>query len=172
LQVLIGNGGSSFQAPVNYAIASSLSLRSIAVADLNGDHKPDAVVSSSGKISIFLGNGDGTFQAERTLPVDSSSPAVAIADFNGDGKPDLAFTSGLVGAGDGTFGAPTSYPIGWGDSLAIADMNGDGFLDIVTSGFSILYGDGHGGFPKRADYWQEVTGGIVLADFDGDGLPA
>jgi uncharacterized protein (TIGR03437 family) len=176
LQVLIGNGGSSFQAPVNYAIASSLSLRSIAVADLSGDHKPDAVVSSSGKISIFLGNGDGTFQAERTLPVDSSSPAVAIADFNGDGKPDLAFTSGLVvevllGAGDGTFGAPTSYPIGWGDSLAIADMNGDGFLDIVTSGFSILYGDGYGGFPKRADYWQEVTGSIILADFDGDGKP-
>jgi uncharacterized protein (TIGR03437 family) len=176
LQVLIGNGGSSFQAPVSYGIASSLSLRSISVADLNGDHKPDAVVSGSGKISIFLGNGDGTFQAERTLPAGSSSPAVAIADFNGDGIPDLAFTAGLVvevalGAGDGSFGTPTSYPIVWGDSLAIADMNGDGFLDIVTTGFSILYGDGHGSFPKRADYWQEVTGGIVLADFDGDGRP-
>ena len=176
LQVLIGNGGSSFQAPVNYAIASSLSLRSIAVADLNGDHKPDAVVSSSGKISIFLGNGDGTFQAERMLPAGSNYPAVAIADLNGDGKPDLAFTSPsavevVLGAGDGTFGPPTSYPVGSGGSLAIADMNGDGFPDIVASGFTILYGDGHGGFPKRADYWQEVNGGIVLADFDGDGLP-
>ena len=48
-------------------------------------------------------------------------------------------------------------------------MNGDGFLDIVTSGVSILFGDGHGGFPKRADYWQEVFGGIILGDFDGDG---
>jgi uncharacterized protein (TIGR03437 family) len=176
LQVLIGNGGSSFQSPVSYPIASSLSLRSLVLADLNGDRKLDAVVSGSRKLSIFLGNGDGTFQAERTLPADSNSPAVAIADLNGDGKPDLAFTAGLavevaLGVGDGTFGALTSYPIGWGDSLAIADMNGDGSLDIVTSGFSILFGDGHGGFPKRADYWQEVTGGIILADFDGDGKP-
>ena len=50
-------------------------------------------------------------------------------------------------------------------------MNGDGFPDIVTSGFTILFGDGRGGFPKRADYWQEVTGNIILADFDGDGEP-
>ena len=67
LQVLIGTGGSGFQPPVDYGIASSLNIRSIAVADLNGDHKPDAVISSSGKISAFSGNGDGTFQPERTL---------------------------------------------------------------------------------------------------------
>jgi uncharacterized protein (TIGR03437 family) len=188
LQVLIGNGGSSFQPAVTYGISSSLKVYAIAVADLNGDHKLDAVIASSlgndGKISVFLGNGDGTFQAERTAFSGSTFPAVAIADLNGDGKPDLAFTvqddpnnflgpaaEVALGAGDGTFGAPTRYPIGWSDSLAIADMNGDGLLDIVISGFSILFGDGHGGFPKRADYWQEVTGGIILADFDGDGKP-
>ena len=177
LQVLIGNGGSSFQPPVTYGIASSLNIQSIAVADLNGDHKLDAVISSSGKISTFLGNGDGTFQPERTLFTGSTISPLAIADLNGDGKPDLVFTSPepaaevALGVGDGTFGTPTKYPIGWGDSLAIADMNGDGFPDIVTSGFTILFGDGHGGFPKRADYWQEVTGNIILADFDGDGKP-
>jgi hypothetical protein len=184
LQVLIGNGGSSFQPPVTYGISSSLYVQSIAVADLNGDHKPD-VILNSGKISIFMGNGDGTFQAERTAfsIFISRFDAVAVADLNGDGKPDLAFTlqndlpslgpavEVAMGAGDGTFGAPTKYPIGGSDSVAIADMNGDGFPDIVTSGFSILFGDGHGGFPKRADYWQEVTGGIILADFDGDGKP-
>ena len=58
-EVLIWNGGSSFQPPVSYGIASSLNIRSIAVADLNGDHKLDAVISGSGKISAFLGNGDG-----------------------------------------------------------------------------------------------------------------
>ena len=144
---------------------------------MNGDHKPDAVISSSGKISAFLGNGDGTFQPERTLFPSSTNSPLAIADLNGDGKPDLVFTRAepvaevALGAGDGTFGTPTKYLIGWGDSLAIADMNGDGFPDIVTSGFTILFGDGHGGFPKRADYWQEVTGNIILADFDGDGKP-
>src|ERR1035437_8424973 len=188
LEVLIGNGGSSFQPAVAYGISSSLEVYSISVADLNGDHKPDAVIATSfgdtAKISVFLGNGDGTFQAERTAFSGSYVRAVAIADLNGDGKPDLAFTiqgdnhyllepaaEVALGAGDGTFGVPTRYPIAWSDSLAIADMNGDGFPDIVTSGFSILFGDGHGGFPKRADYWQEVTGGIILADFNGDGRP-
>ncbi len=177
LQVLIGTGGSGFQPPVTYGIASSLNIRSLAVADLNGDHKLDAVISGSGKISAFSGNGDGTFQPERTLFTASTNSPLAIADLNGDGKADLVFTSAepaaevALGVGDGTFGTPTKYPIGWGDSLAIADMNGDGFPDIVTSGFTLLFGDGHGGFPKRADYWQEVTGNIILTDFDGDGKP-
>jgi uncharacterized protein (TIGR03437 family) len=162
----------------------------MAVADLNGDRKLDAVISSGSpgatKISVFLGNGDGTFQAERTAfsPLTYKLGAVALGDLNGDSKPDLAFTiindpnfsyapnvAVALGAGDGTFGAPTQYLTGGSDSLAIADMNGDGFADIVTSGFTILFGDGKGGFPHRADYWQEVAGTILLADFDGDGKP-
>jgi hypothetical protein len=187
LQVLIGNGGSSFQPAVGYGITTSLFLTSMSVADLNGDNNLDIVISSSspagGKISVFLGNGDGTFQPERaafSFPGTSWAPATAIADLNGDGKPDLAFTMGdmyplgpvvqvALGAGDGSFGTPTKYPIGSSDSVAIGDMNGDGFLDIVTSGISILLGDGQGGFPNRVDYWQEAFGRIILGDFDGDG---
>ena len=99
LQVLIGNGGSSFQPAVAYGITTSLFLTSLSVADLNGDNNLDVVISSSspggGKISVFLGNGDGTFQPERaafSFPGTSFVAATAIADLNGDGKPDLAFT--------------------------------------------------------------------------------
>jgi hypothetical protein len=76
---------------------------SVAVADLNGDGKPDLVVADEcastnpdcslggiGSVGVLLGNGDGTFQA----PVSYSSggysaSAVAVADVNGDGKPDI-----------------------------------------------------------------------------------
>ncbi len=188
LQVLLGNGGSSFQPPLTFTISTSLFITSMGVADLNSDRKLDIVISSgspgAAKISVLLGNGDGSFQSERTAfsGLTYELGAVAIGDLNGDGKPDLAFTlindpnsnyapevAVALGAGDGTFGALTPYLAGGSDSLAIADMNGDGFPDIVASGFTILFGDGKGGFPHRADYWQEVAGSILLADFDGDG---
>ena len=42
---------------------------SVAVADVNGDGKPDLVVAndSSDTVSVLLGNGDGTFQAQQTF---------------------------------------------------------------------------------------------------------
>ena len=43
----------------------------MAVGDLNGDGKPDLVVSDalSNTISVLLGNGDGTFQAPRQFAI-------------------------------------------------------------------------------------------------------
>ena len=42
---------------------------SLAVADLNSDGKPDLLVGNfwGGTVSILLGNGNGTFQAQQTL---------------------------------------------------------------------------------------------------------
>ena len=175
LQVLLGTGGSNFQAAVTYPIPSSpFGVEQLEVLDLDGDGKPDALIVNSGKLSVFYGNGDGTFQAERT-PFTGACSAAAIGDFNGDGRLDIACTSEHttlvveLGAGGGAFGPPTTYAVAWRDSIAAADLDGDGNLDLVTSGYTILFGDGTGRFPRRADYWQETTGRIVLADFDGDG---
>ena len=65
---------------------------SVAVADVNGDGKPDLVVANYGSntVSVLLGNGDGTFQAPAHLRRRRPIPlSVAVADVNGDGKPDL-----------------------------------------------------------------------------------
>jgi hypothetical protein len=187
LDVLLGNGGSSFQPPVSYAIASSLNIESLAVADLNGDGKADVAIASGGvgepgeKIPVFLGIGDGTFQQERVVASGVEIHALAVADLNGDGKPDLAYTTGsaaggiapmvmiAAGLGDGTFAAATQFAVGDSYSVAIGDVDGDGTPDIVTSGITVLFGDGKGGFTNRHDYWEDTAGNIILTDFDGDG---
>jgi len=65
---------------------------------------------NSGTVSVFLGNGDGTFQSQVTYATGSGPMSAAVGDFNGDGIPDLAVTnmwgntvSVLLGNGDGTF---------------------------------------------------------------------
>ena len=84
----------------------------MAVADLNGDGRPDLVTANSdgNTVSVLLGNGDGTFSVQQTFAVGRSPRAVAVADLNGDGIPDLVVAnynddtvSVLLGKGDGTF---------------------------------------------------------------------
>ena len=89
----------------------------LAIADVNGDGKPDIVAATSNGALVMLGHGDGTFASGVTYGSGASS--VAVADVNGDGRPDLALSSTasqaviiLLGNGDGTFGAPASFP--WG----------------------------------------------------------
>lgn len=185
LAVSLGNGGASFQPPVIYPTGAPVA-QAVAVADLNGDHKPDIVTITAinGAVVVFLGNGDGTFQAPKIVANSgNSSPvgALAVADLNGDGKPDLVFITGdqppalhvALGVGDGTFTTPVTYPVAASDSVAIGDVNGDGIPDIVTDGITILFGDGKGAFPNRRDYAAPIGNDgndVILTDFDGDGI--
>src|SRR5438132_10876928 len=89
--------------------------RGVATADFNGDGKRDIVVTSTtqGTVTVFLGNGDGTFQAPKTSSPGAALGTVAVGDFDGDGKQDLAVVSPsngvsvFFGNGNGTFGAPS-----------------------------------------------------------------
>ena len=97
-----------------------------------------------GTVTVLLGNGDGTFQANGvSYAVGNSATSVAGGDFNNDGHLDLAVSnlnpnfpgvgSILLGNGDGTFQAAQNRSLGSvGGPLAFGDFNGDGILDLAT----------------------------------------
>jgi VCBS repeat protein len=153
VDVLLGNGDGTFQPLVTYNSGGNTAL-SVAVADVNGDGKPDLVVGNQcdtsincahGLVGVLLGNGDGTFQLAVGYDAGGTGAwSVAVADVNGDRKPDLmialAFSNVvavLVGNGDGTFQAATTYGSGgtMPRSVAVADVNRDGKPDVAVSNF-------------------------------------
>jgi hypothetical protein len=185
--VFPGLGNGSF-GPRFVSSAGNDPLSAMTVGDLNGDGKPDAVVTTFNGVSVLLGKGDGTFTIATAPGVPGSPAWTAIADFNGDGKADLAVAtdngvSFLPGNGDGTFGTRQDVAAGGQASyLAAADLNGDGKPDLAainpqTAGgggnsLTVLLGNGNGTFNLSKTYPTRVgPGSVTVADFNHDGKP-
>jgi uncharacterized protein (TIGR03437 family) len=185
--VLLGNGDGTFRQqnstlgfpgpPINPAF--------VALADLNGDGKLDAVFLASpngtylASVAVALGNGDGTFQTPSRFPVlefQGGPVTVAIGDVTGDGIPDIVTSSGSILFGDGKGGFPTrrDYTSNATGFVTLADFDGDGISDILIgngdpvlmSGTSIyptltvLFGQGGGAFVAAPVSFAAVGGGI------------
>jgi hypothetical protein len=175
LSVLLGNGDGSFQPAVT--IPGAAGARFVAVGDFNGDGKPDLVTSFvnlsnfTTNLVVFLGNGDGSFQAPRATSVFNAAQVV-VGDFNKDGKLDVSVAGQIMlGNGDGTFKATTTFVTAI--TLA-ADLNGDGKLDMVGTGsgnVTVQLGNGDGTFQPAAKYATGNGSSVVVGDVNGDGKP-
>jgi len=180
VSILLGNGDGTFSTATELPAGRGSSF--IAVADLNGDGRPDLAVTNWGHfqydagsdryvyvpnnvVTVLLGGVDGTFQAVPGPTVGDGALSLAAGDFNRDGRPDLATANSgsdsvtvLLGNGDGTFGAPRNLAVGrYPNSLAVADVNpvSNDDLVVVNGGdatVSVLLGRGDGDFQTRRDF--------------------
>jgi hypothetical protein len=193
LNVLLGKGDGTFEAPASYFVGSR--PNSFLVADFNNDGIPDFVVQSDAGLAILLGKGDGTFQPATFTA--SSLWLLATADLNRDGNADLICSSGgnlqvFLGNGDGTFRALPATGQLAGSGVSVIDVNGDGKLDLVqlgevsvplipppTTGVQVLLGNGDGTFGAPTQILNTVTlksccvvvSSILVADFNRDNRP-
>jgi hypothetical protein len=163
--VLLGNGNSTFQSPVQYPTGDcgggfnnyGSGATGVAIADVNGDGDPDIVLTSS---SSDTGTVEG-------------------------------YVYVLLNMGNGTFGTPTRIGQGGGIyDVAVGYLTASGHADIVTEvssfndtqrGIYVFDGNGNGTF-QSSTYIADpaltngtnVAGqgtGISIADVDGDGSP-
>ena len=157
----------------------------MALGDLNGDGNLDLVVANyiSNNVSILLGNGDGTFQAQQTFATGANPDSVAVGDFNSDGNLDVAVgelgsANGLtlmLGNGRGGLSKISSFFGGFQvGSVAVGDFNGDGRPDLavvsrLTGAVSILLGDGSGNFDTANIPVGSNPQSVAAGDFNGDG---
>jgi hypothetical protein len=152
LDVYLGNGDGTFtfsnqilQTTLN--ITGYPSYTGAAIADINGDGKPDLVyvgtfqqnVSSTlPHLVVLPGNGDGTFGTPMVFTLQNAYTNLQVADVNKDGKPDLILSNQsalavLMNAGNGAFGAEEPYVAGtFVGTPVVGDVNGDGYPDIVV----------------------------------------
>jgi hypothetical protein len=143
LTVLFGDGKGGFR-------RSQVRLRTahpwfVAVADVNGDGKPDLVATHAerSELTVLLGDGQGGFAEMAGSPFDLGHAAwhVAVVDVNRDGKADVVAAARegvrvMLGDGKGGFKPAAGSPLATGKGawhLAVGDVNGDGKPDVVTS---------------------------------------
>jgi hypothetical protein len=181
---LLGNGPTSFQAPLYQSIGGLGSTVKAFAEDLDGDGFPDLVVARAANLIVLRGLGTGSFQEVQVLAAPGQS-GVDLADLNGDGWLDSIEVSESLGQlriRNGLPGGrldPNFAAFDWNKPRDVhaADFDSDGDLDVALAANSLTAGEvavlaNVGGGTLQA--WQAIPVGtssyrLDSADFDADG---
>ena len=192
VSILLGGAGGSFAPAPGGAVPAGAGPFALALADFDGDRKPDLAVANfgSGDVSVLRGGGDGTFGAAGG-PLDAglNPTAIAAGDLNGDGDTDLAVANAgsddlsiMLGGPGATFAPAAGGPVPVGDfpvSIAVADFDSDSDPDLAVANsdsddVTILLNDGAAGLspalpiPLAAG---SLATAVATGEFDGDSNP-
>ena len=133
--------------------------QSLALGDINGDGRPDIVVTNTGDntVSVLLnttptGPSVASFAPHQDFPTPIEPGSVALGDINGDGLTDIVVASIYnpmvsvllnttpTGSNVARFAPRQDFSVnGQASTLALGDLNGDGRPDIIFAGDSTDY---------------------------------
>jgi FG-GAP-like repeat len=203
-----GNGDGTFQAPVP-AYSTPVAIGSIVAVDVNGDGKLDLVAMAAqnppqppgeGKmyLTVWLGNGNGTFQTPQTYTTtqNPTNASVMVGNFFGDGHPDIAVAESsstidlFRNQGNGTFTYDKSINTGGGyyaiETVAAGNINGTGVSDLAVlqlAGSSngtgsgpqqlyVLWNDGKGNFTQQQlnGSYNNAFAQLTISRLNGDAM--
>ena len=139
---------------------------SVALGDVNGDGRLDALVGTSTGANLWINRGNSTESGEPLFDRADQSFTAARTIQDGLGRMFSAFAGRLLGL---------YLPLGSirTHTVFLADLDGDQDLDAVLArlwGAEIWWNTGQGEFRRsnvRFPYREDS--GLAIADFDGDG---
>ena len=201
IQIYISNGDGTFRAPFPVVEGT---LHDFAIGDFDQDGNLDLVVSSptntgNGVVSVFFGNGQGSFGGAQSLTVADEGGGIAVGDFNNDGRMDIAVLGArsksvtiLTNTGtsftSSSFTVPTHFDTanpGFAPDIltgiVAGDFNGDGKMDLLyqdscgascdvsQEAYFLLTNSGSGFTATLANFASTGAGAMHTLDLDYDG---
>ncbi|MDA1120031.1 MAG: FG-GAP-like repeat-containing protein [Bacteroidetes bacterium] len=189
----------SFAAKVDVGTGGN-SAFGVAIGDIDGDNKPDMVVTDEGAGTVTIFRNTSTpgpvpisFGSNEIFTTGDQPRGVAIGDLDGDGKSDIIVTniassSISIFRNTSTVGSITALKQDFTTNStpyysAIGDIDGDGKPDVVVANFgtdnvSVFKKVSTSGTINASSFSAKVdftTGtqplGLAIGDIDGDGKP-
>jgi hypothetical protein len=194
ITVLLSKGKGRFVEAKGSPFRAGAFPNDVAITDINGDGKPDAVIANTERkyLTVLIGDGNGGLQPMPGSPfkvnVTPHVHGVATADFNGDGYTDLITDSWgnnrleiLFGNRNGFNPSGKIIEVGKHpyQRIRAADLDHNGTIDIVTTNLdgnntTILLNDGKANFHEPAGspfYCGDSPFGVAIGDLNHDGHP-
>ena len=181
---ILGNGNGTFSAPVSYDNSLDAFPKDLEISDFDGDGILDLVTHHRipGAVSLYKGNGDGTFQARRSITIGGFGlfDDLIFDDVNNDGFLDVIQKNelfpGRVFLNDGSGGLGASIAFGApGYNIASGDVNNDGNVDVLSFGIAgpalgVALGNGNGTFATATTSATSVDyQSVISGDLNNDG---
>lgn len=172
----------------NGLYASTELLYGVTLHDVNADGRPDALVSGTNNVHLFLNTSSPEAPLASFAPAtilaasNAQSRRIQFADVTGDGREDIVLAASqageihiLPGLGSLTFGPTIAYATGGSPLLLnLADFNGDMIPDPYTvtgntATLAIALSNGLGGHTLVSTALPSAAQGADALDLDNDG---